>query len=77
MKNGEILKQELRNRGLMFKFVSKKTGIKYDSLWNYLNGKSEMPEPLIRCVALTFGIDLKIFGFNDENIHQFKEASHG
>lgn len=65
MNTGQKLKIELQKRGLIFKFVSAKTNISYESLKQYLNGHRPMPESKVRLVCMTFGIDLKIFGLDD------------
>ena len=70
MNIGERLKFELQERGLVLKFVSKKTGIPYSSLSHYLNNFSPIPESKIRCICLTFGIDPKIFGLDGHTSSQ-------
>jgi hypothetical protein len=68
----KLLKAEIQNRGLVMKYVAFKCGIPQHSFWAYLNGKRSIPESKLRCICLTIGIDLKIFGLDDNNNFQRK-----
>lgn len=74
MSSGEILKSELRKRGLLYKFVAERTGIPYVSLKSYLNDYRPIPEVKLRCICLTFDIDSKIFGLDDS--FKFHDSSN-
>lgn len=74
---GTRLKTELKSRGLVIKFVAKKTSIPYGSLVRYLDDSRPIPEDRLKLICLTFKINPKIFGLDDHNSCQQKEVANG
>lgn len=70
MNKATLIKTALEQEGRTLKWLSRKTGIPYNTMAGWTSGKSNPKEPDLRLIAYVMGLPFSFFGLDDHNISQ-------
>lgn len=68
----EVAREKMRNMGMTYRQLSNRTGIPYDSLYNYMDGGCLPPQERAEAIAFILGFELSTVFFEPiKDVHIF------